>query len=106
MEISAGEFKARCLKLMDEVARTGEPLVITKRGRPVARLVPAEEPAPRGTLFGYMAGTATILGDIVDVPHDTWAAEMDDKDDNNALFKAAESSAARYPKARPRGAKE
>ena len=39
--ISAGEFKAKCLKLMDEVNESGIPIVITKRGKPVSRLVPA-----------------------------------------------------------------
>jgi len=42
--IPAGEFKARCLKLLDEVQRTGEELIVTKRGRPVARVVPTERP--------------------------------------------------------------
>lgn len=42
--IPAGEFKAKCLALMDEVARTGEAVVITKRGKPVARLSSAAEP--------------------------------------------------------------
>ncbi|MCY4036554.1 MAG: type II toxin-antitoxin system Phd/YefM family antitoxin [bacterium] len=40
--IPAGEFKAKCLKLMDEVNETGVPIVITKRGKPVSRLLPAE----------------------------------------------------------------
>ncbi len=40
--VSAGDFKARCLKLMDEVALTRRPLLITKHGRPVARVVPVE----------------------------------------------------------------
>ena len=39
MEISAGEFKAKCLKLMNQVANTREPIIITKRGRPVAARV-------------------------------------------------------------------
>jgi prevent-host-death family protein len=49
--ISASEFKAKSLALLDEVAETGEPLVITKRGRPVAQVVPME-PAPslRGSI--------------------------------------------------------
>lgn len=42
--IGAGEFEQGCLALLDEVARTHEPMVITKRGRPVARLVPTETP--------------------------------------------------------------
>ena len=46
-EIPAGGFKARCLKLMDRVRATRRPIVITKRGKPVARLVPMEGPPPR-----------------------------------------------------------
>ena len=43
MEISASQFKARCLALLDEVAEGGGELIVTKRGRPVARVVPADE---------------------------------------------------------------
>jgi prevent-host-death family protein len=43
-EITATQFKARCLRLLDEVAETGEALVITKHGRPVARLEPPLRP--------------------------------------------------------------
>ncbi len=42
--VAAGEFKSRCLALLDEVAQTGKPLLVTKRGKPVARLVPVEAP--------------------------------------------------------------
>ena len=42
--IPAGRFKAQCLKLLDEVAETGETIVVTKRGKAVARLQPVEEP--------------------------------------------------------------
>ncbi|MGH2448565.1 MAG: type II toxin-antitoxin system Phd/YefM family antitoxin [Chloroflexota bacterium] len=42
--IPAGEFKQRCLSLLDRVAETGMPIVVTKRGRPVARVVPVETP--------------------------------------------------------------
>ena len=42
--IAAGVFKARCLKLLDEVAETGETIVVTKRGKPVVRVEPVEEP--------------------------------------------------------------
>ena len=62
--IPAGEFKARCLKLMDEVQRTGEELIITKRGKPVARLVPVTGNPP--SLFGCMKGSIEILGDIIE----------------------------------------
>jgi prevent-host-death family protein len=43
-EISASKFKAQCLALLDDVATTGEPIVVTKRGKPVARVVPVAEP--------------------------------------------------------------
>lgn len=62
MEVSAGEFKARCLKLMDEVQRTRREIVITKRGRPVAKLVPADE-KPKG-VWGALKGRATVVGDV------------------------------------------
>ena len=60
--ISAGDFKARCLKLMDEAAQTRRPPVITKRGRAVARVVPMEMEA---SVFGSMRGTVQVTGDIV-----------------------------------------
>ena len=80
MPIDAAEFKAKCLKLIDEVTATREPLIITKHGKPVAQLVPIVDEAPN-RLFAYMQGTVTILGDIVNVPHDPWAAETGEEDD-------------------------
>ncbi len=62
--IAAGTFKGRCLKIMDEVRLTGQPLVITKRGRPVAKLVPPDETAR--DVFGCLSGILEILGDIED----------------------------------------
>jgi prevent-host-death family protein len=58
----AGQFKARCLKVMDDVQSTREPVVITKKGRPVAKLVPAEEPSD--DFLGKLADTMKIVGDI------------------------------------------
>ena len=74
--VSATEFKAKCLGLMDRVKRTRETIVITKHGKPVARLVPPEEAVP--SLWGCMAGTVNIVGDIVGPttpdydPHEAW----------------------------------
>ena len=76
MEISAAEFKAKCLKLMDEVAKTRQSIVITKRGKPVAKLVPAE-PEPRRPLFGCMAGTVKFEGDILTPLDVEWEAEAE-----------------------------
>ncbi len=56
--MSAVEFKARCLKVMDEVQATREEVLITKRGRPVAKLVPA--PAPSKELLGCLSGVIKI----------------------------------------------
>jgi len=80
MEINAAEFKAKCVKLLDEVAATHEPLVITKRGKPVAKLVPIEDETEE-SMFGYLRGTVTILGDIIEVPHEPWAAETGEEDE-------------------------
>ncbi len=80
MEINAAEFKAKCLKVLGEVAATHEPLVITKRGKPVAKLVPIEDETEE-SMFGYLRGTVTILGDIIEVPHEPWAAETGEEDE-------------------------
>jgi prevent-host-death family protein len=58
----AGEFKARCLRVMEDVKKYRIPVVITKKGRAVAKLVPPDAPAT--DVFGCMAGTAKIVGDI------------------------------------------
>jgi prevent-host-death family protein len=70
--MAAGQFKARCLKVMDEVRSTREPVIITKKGRPVAKLVPAEEQPD--DVFGCMRGQMKIVGDIVSpaVPLEDW----------------------------------
>ena len=71
--IKASEFKAKCLKLMNEVAESGTEYVITKNGRPVSRLVPYRR-KPK-SLFGIDRGRLEILGDI-DEPLDVeWEAE-------------------------------
>jgi len=61
-KIAAGEFKARCLTLMEDVRSTREPLVITKRGKPVAKLVPADD--VEREFIGRLEGVIRIVGDI------------------------------------------
>jgi prevent-host-death family protein len=63
--VPAGEFKQTCLHLLDEVRETGRPVVITKRGTPVAQLAPLP-PASAATWLGAMRGTGRILGDLVE----------------------------------------
>jgi prevent-host-death family protein len=60
--IPATEFKAKCLDLMDRVAERRDTYVITKRGKPVAKLVPADPPRKR-SLFGCMADQTETVGD-------------------------------------------
>ena len=73
MKIPAGQFKAQCLKLMDEVNTRHEEVVITKRGKPVARLVPYEETSV--PIHGFMKNTVTIIGDVVSPTGEKWDAE-------------------------------
>lgn len=61
-QMGAGKFKAHCLKVMDEVAATREAVVITKNGRPVAKLVPAQAELP--DFLGCLADKIEIAGDI------------------------------------------
>jgi prevent-host-death family protein len=62
-KIAAGAFKANCLAIMDEVQAKRETVVITKRGKPVAKLVPVD--AKKDDLFDSFRGKVTIVGDIV-----------------------------------------
>lgn len=71
--VKASEFRAKCLKLMDEVAESGEEIVVTKNGRPVSRLVPYRE-RPK-SLFGIDRGKIEIRGDIVAPIDVDWDAE-------------------------------
>jgi prevent-host-death family protein len=73
MKISAGQFKAQCLKLMDDVKLRHEEVVITKRGKPVARLVPYEETSV--PIHGYMKNTVMIIGDVVSPTGEKWDVE-------------------------------
>ena len=70
--IKASEFKAKCLKLMDEVAESGEEIVITKNGKPVARLVAYREKPD--TWFGRDREILQITGDIISPIDVEWEA--------------------------------
>ncbi len=74
-EIAAGEFKAKCLRLIDEVSQHREEIIITKRGVPLAKLVPTDNETP--SLFGCMKLTGHIRGDIVAPIDVNWDAEKE-----------------------------
>ncbi len=64
--IAISKFKATCLALLERVRKTGEPILVTRRGFPVAQILPPPAPKPAKSGFGCMRGTIEILGDIVE----------------------------------------
>lgn len=74
--ITVTEFKTHCLEIIKNVQRKRTSVVISKRGKPVAKLVPIDsEPVP--SLYGSMKGTVRIIGDIVSPIEDEWDADRD-----------------------------
>jgi prevent-host-death family protein len=69
-EIPAATFKAQCLTLMEVVRSTKRPLVITKRGKPVAKLVPIDE--PKDNFIGRLKGVFEVAGDLDADPSQEW----------------------------------
>jgi len=63
-EISISKFKATCLRLLDSVKKTGRPLLVTKKGEPIALVTPPPPPQSKAWL-GSMKGTIKITGDII-----------------------------------------
>jgi prevent-host-death family protein len=75
--VAVSRFKAHCLALLDDVARTGQPLLVVKRGKPLARVVPTGQDSadhPQSTL----RGTVAYLGDLIEptVPADAWESRL------------------------------
>ena len=63
--ISISEFKATCLAVLDRVKRTGCPVLVTRRGEPIAQVVPPVPPPRPASWLGCMAGTTRLTGDLV-----------------------------------------
>jgi prevent-host-death family protein len=61
-QMRASTFKARCLSVMDDVQATGEPVIVTKRGKPVVKVIPIKPETD--DIFGSMADRVKIVGDI------------------------------------------
>jgi len=74
VKVSAAEFKAKCLKIMDQVNSYHNEVIITKHGKPVAKLVPYSVKASKN-LFGYMKDSVTIHGDITRPVGSKWDVE-------------------------------
>lgn len=70
-KIAAAQFKTECLAVMDHVAQSGRPVIITKHGKPVVKVVPATQ--SEDEIFGALSGIARITGDIENtVPASDW----------------------------------
>jgi len=74
--IAISAFKATCLAVLERVRKTGQPILVTRRGKPVAQIQPPPSPEPKKeSRFGCMRGTAEIVGDIVSpLPEQDWEA--------------------------------
>ena len=74
-KIPAWQFKAQCLTIIDRLQKTGESILITRRGKPIARLVPL--PSAPEDVFGYLAGKVKIVGEIGGpiTPLEDWEAK-------------------------------
>jgi len=71
-KMKAGQFKAECLKVMEKVRKTRRKIIITKRGIPIAKLVPIEEKEEKA--FGKLKGTIHFKGDIIRPIDEVWDA--------------------------------
>ena len=73
MKIAVGQFKAKCLKLMDDVYKGHEEIIITKYGKPIAKLVPIDDEEKFKTpIFELLEGMITISGDITSPIGEKW----------------------------------
>lgn len=70
-KVPASHFKTHCLALMDDVLETGEPIIVTKRGKPVVQVIPVDEPVQ---ILGRLKGIFKVTGNITDpaIPPEDW----------------------------------
>ena len=73
--VNISTFKATCLSLLKKVKQTGEPLLVTLRGEPVAQIIPPEVPREQRVWLGSARDTGKIDGDIISPTGETWEAE-------------------------------
>lgn len=70
-KIAAAQFKSQCLAVMEQVAESGRPVVVTKHGKPVVQITPVE--SDENEIFGFLAGKGRIVGDIENtIPVSDW----------------------------------
>ena len=70
-KIPSAQFKSQCLAVMDQVAETGRPVVVTKHGKPVVQIIPVQ--SDENEIFGFLAGKVRIAGDVENtIPLSDW----------------------------------
>lgn len=72
--VSVTEFKAHCLEFLNRVSKTGQPLLLTKRGKPTAMISPPPAPEPKRWIPGQFVGTGKIVGDLIEPFDEPWEA--------------------------------
>ena len=82
-EMPISKFKATCLAVLERVRKTGEPIVVTRFGQPIAQIEPPISQPPKRIKLGGGVGTMRILGDIVGPIGDIsdWEAAQDPEDE-------------------------
>ena len=73
-QIPAGEFKAKCLKIMDEINKCHKEIIITKFNKPVVKIVPVDQ-GDFKSVFGCLKGSVTINSDIIKPTGESWHAD-------------------------------
>lgn len=73
--ISTSYFKAHCLKILNNVSNRKDTIIVTKRGKAVAKIQPIEPLDAQELLFNSLSNKATINADILEAEHETWDAE-------------------------------
>jgi len=77
MEISAVKFRINCFKILDQIKLTHREVIITKRGKPIAKLVHIAQPNEKDPLLGSMEGLVETIGDLTEPVIDSDAWELD-----------------------------
>lgn len=72
--VSASHLKAKCSEVLDQVERHKKSVIVTRRGRPIARLVPFENDEPR-ELYGSLSGSVRFWGDVIEPLEVEWEAK-------------------------------
>src|SRR5258708_37639268 len=92
-EIATSKFKATCLAVLEKVKKTGQPILVTRFGHPVAQITPPGPPK-RAPKFGTGVGSFTILGDIVGPITDIsdWEAAHDPNEEKGCATCSASTS--------------